>query len=485
MRKLRESAILVWLALAAGLARADDHRTAHSIAEALEHPDEVQTLFLKGPVPREVERLPNLRALLAPGSLPDESLRLSRLTTLRLTGPKVTRLPDWIGSLGSLTTLELSRATITTLPPSIGQLGNLEQLILTDTKLESLPAEVGKLRKLKELRLTRVRALKFLPPELGGMASLEVLLADSSGLESVPPELGNLAHLRTADFSGTKLRSFPFDAFAKLPALEELSLGGNRLPFPAKLGALEGAGSSFRRPKSQPVAQGGAVPTDPTLIKARVLDLARRGARDELVGLLQALGLIPNEDPHRAGKVSTEDYVAEDTVVGADVFLADLVAEPPGTPAEKEAVFQVRTSGNPLTSNYYALGLFAKRDGKWKLVDTILEDGRNGGPSFSFKFVPVFKKEGTSAIQGTIEDTRLGGNERSEAKTVVIWKVTEAGATELAREVYSRYEYQSDTSKVRKDERGSFSLDIKPDSAQLVIKQQQGGKPQSRTVKLF
>jgi hypothetical protein len=68
---------------------------------------------------------------------------------------------------------------------------------------------------------------------------------------------------------------------------------------------------------------------------------------------------------------------------------------------------------------------------------------------------------------------------------VVVWRVTESGATELAREVFSRYEYQSDTAKVRKDERGSFSLDIKPDSAQLVIKQQQGGKPQSRTVKLF
>jgi hypothetical protein len=488
MTRPRQLIALVFLAAVAPGAghAAADPGSFDSLEAALEHPAEAQTLILKGPVPKDVERLSNLRALVASGPLPDEPLRLPRLTTLRLTGAKVTRIPEWVGSVTTLQTIDLSRAAITALPRSIGQLINLERLLVADTRLEALPAEIASLKKVKELRLTRDRALKALPAGIGGMESLETLAAAGTGLEAIPPEIGRCKRLRQADFSGSKLRLFPWEAFATMPALEELAVSDTPLKPPAKLGALESLGSVFRRAKGAPAPAPAAVatPTDPQAIKARILDLGKSGARDQLLRLLQDLTLVPRKNANVP--VQTEDYLTAETQVDAEIFYANLLAEPAGAPVEKEAVLQVRTSGDPATTEYYALALFNKAAGAWHLAGTIIEDGRStAGPYFTFAFVPLFKKPGVAAIRGIIQDMRLGGNERSETKSVAIWKMQPDDVVELVHETYSDFAYQSAPYKVRKDESGSFRLDIQPDSASLIVKQRKDGKEQTRTVKVY
>ena len=184
-QRLNLAALLLVLASATpDLARgAGDPGRFRDLNTALAHAGEVHTLILKGGVPREVDRLPNLRSLEAEGPLPEQPLRLPHLLTLALSGKQVIKIPDCIGTLTTLQSLDLSYTKVTTLPRTIGQLVNLQELVMTNTPLESLPAEIANLKKVRVLGISDTHQLKRLPLGIGGMDNLETLDARYTGLD--------------------------------------------------------------------------------------------------------------------------------------------------------------------------------------------------------------------------------------------------------------------------------------------------------------
>jgi Leucine-rich repeat (LRR) protein len=164
---------------------------------------------LRGPLPPELEQLPELRTVslyfnYLSGSLPPELGRLAKLEILILHN---NRLEGRI-------------------PPELGQLANLKQLDLESNRLSGpIPAELGQLAHLEHLNLKDNQLNGPIPAELGNLAALRGLLLAGNNLSgSVPAELGNLAKLWMFDVSYN----------------DELS--GN---IPDKLQALPGSGYDF------------------------------------------------------------------------------------------------------------------------------------------------------------------------------------------------------------------------------------------------
>jgi internalin A len=81
-----------------------------------------------------------------PKSLVDSPLKI-----LNLSGNKLNRIPEIIGSFESLVSLDLSYNEITEIPEEIGALSNLRVLNLSGNKISILPKNFAKLTKLQEL----------------------------------------------------------------------------------------------------------------------------------------------------------------------------------------------------------------------------------------------------------------------------------------------------------------------------------------------
>ncbi|MEH1815805.1 MAG: leucine-rich repeat domain-containing protein [Nostoc sp.] len=94
-----------------------------------------------------------------------------KVTTLKLFGKDLTKLPPEIGQLTNLQTLSLYNNELSSLPPEIGQLTNLQTLNLYNNELSSLPPEFGQLTNLQTLNLSR-NQLSSLPPEFGQLTNL-------------------------------------------------------------------------------------------------------------------------------------------------------------------------------------------------------------------------------------------------------------------------------------------------------------------------
>lgn len=134
---------------------------------------------------KQIELLQNIDSLdLTVGNADNDTfkrlLAVTNLESLKLTGSKVTMIPQGISKLDKLQWLDLSNNQITVVPAEIGDMKSLEQLILNGNPIRSIPPEIGKLSGLQGLYLANTR------------------------LASLPTEVANLTQLKALDLSGNR-----------------------------------------------------------------------------------------------------------------------------------------------------------------------------------------------------------------------------------------------------------------------------------------
>ncbi|KAL3675373.1 hypothetical protein R1sor_025321 [Riccia sorocarpa] len=222
-----------------------------------------------------------------PTTLPETIRLMSHLESLLLYGlPKLTKLPEALGSLHSLQKLECREGVIKSLPESLGQvtglkrwkkedsvalktwsdtieslsnrralqeldnltmhpeaLGNLhsrQELELCDCGIESLPLSLGWLSCLTHLKITDCDELKTLPDTLGGLSNLESLvLQHLDKLMTLPEALGNLHSLQKLKLWHCGIESLP-ESLGRLTSLKHLKIKqcGNLKTLPDTIGGL-------------------------------------------------------------------------------------------------------------------------------------------------------------------------------------------------------------------------------------------------------
>lgn len=160
-------------------------------------------------------------------SLPAEVTRLTNLTDLNLRGNQLTSVPAEIMGLASLTSLNLSSNQLTSLPAEITRLTNLNSLYLSFNQLTRLPAEVTRLTNLTLLDLS-LNQLTSLPAEIARLTNLNSLNLSSNKLTSLPAEITFLSNLTILELSNNELTRVPAE-ITRLTNLTVLSLMGNQL----------------------------------------------------------------------------------------------------------------------------------------------------------------------------------------------------------------------------------------------------------------
>ena len=136
-------------------------RVYKSLALALQQPDSVYILELKGKklkeIPEGVYKLPYLKVLDLGNNkismIPEAVLQMDSLEELNLSNNRITILPDSIGKMIHLKKLALNRNTIEVLPSTIGNMESLQVLELWDNEIGTLPEEMKQLKNLKTLEL--------------------------------------------------------------------------------------------------------------------------------------------------------------------------------------------------------------------------------------------------------------------------------------------------------------------------------------------
>jgi small GTP-binding protein len=129
-----------------------------------------------------------------------------------------------------VTSLDLSGKKLTALPPEIGQLTNLTELYLYHNRLRAVPPEIGQLTNLTWINLS-YNDLRAVPPELSQLTNLTLLDLSFNHLRAVPPELSQLTNLTLLDLSYNHLRAVPPE-LSQLTNLTQLDLRNNRLTSP-------------------------------------------------------------------------------------------------------------------------------------------------------------------------------------------------------------------------------------------------------------
>src|ERR687888_560123 len=78
---------------------------------------------------------------LGPAGLPgrDELTGIAELTTLNLSGNRLTELPGWVTELTGLTTLDLSNNALTGIPEGVRRLSALTTLDVNNNRLAEVP----------------------------------------------------------------------------------------------------------------------------------------------------------------------------------------------------------------------------------------------------------------------------------------------------------------------------------------------------------
>ncbi|XP_010540544.1 PREDICTED: probable LRR receptor-like serine/threonine-protein kinase RFK1 [Tarenaya hassleriana] len=168
---------------------------------------------LPGMLPREIDKLPNLRELdlaynYLNGSIPREwaSTKLTSISLLvnRLSG----EIPKELGDVTTLTFLNLEANEISgTIPNELGNLFNLQTLMLSSNKLTgNLPISLSRLQNLTDLRINDNQFHGRIPGFLQNWKKLTRLEMVASGLDGPIPSvisvLNNLQDLRIGDING-------------------------------------------------------------------------------------------------------------------------------------------------------------------------------------------------------------------------------------------------------------------------------------------
>lgn len=123
---------------------------------------------------------------------------------LSLKGEKLTSIPDDIFKFKHLLVLDLSKNRIAELPAKIGQLTDLVELDLSNNRITALPTEIGGMKSLRKFSLNRNSIATF-PESIGEMSSLEVLELWDNEIIELPSSMRNLKHLRVLELRGILL----------------------------------------------------------------------------------------------------------------------------------------------------------------------------------------------------------------------------------------------------------------------------------------
>ena len=140
-------------------------RVYDNMPEALEHPNNVYRLSLRGKklraFPMDILKFKNLQELDLSrnkiDSLPDEIDTLISLQVLDISSNKVEAFPRTIGKLKNLKKIAAGRNEIAAIPSEICELENLEILDLWSNQIMSFPEEFHKLSKLRWMDLRAIQ----------------------------------------------------------------------------------------------------------------------------------------------------------------------------------------------------------------------------------------------------------------------------------------------------------------------------------------
>lgn len=207
-----------------------------SLPEALFSLPKLKTLNLNDnpleSLPEGILKLPKLTQLDVSDShftqVPEVIFSLKRLQKLVIGGHihrymKLGKPAEWgfatlderLFQLTNLSSLDVSGNRMSNLPPGLGALKKLKSLDLSHNKFPTLPADVGQLSKLTTLKLHGT-AISTLPTTLESLTVLRVLKLDGAPLTYVPAALLSLPAL-----SAASKRALEHYAGASKPAFEE------------------------------------------------------------------------------------------------------------------------------------------------------------------------------------------------------------------------------------------------------------------------
>lgn len=196
--------------------------------------------------------------------LPESIGSLTHLQSLDLSANGLTALPEWLGQLTQLRTLVVSFNSLMQLPESMARLMGLQHLLLEGNNFESLPEWISHFRNLEALWLgfsTNGNPLRLLPASLRGLKQLrtlgvascqlsslpqwfdefrflERLAIEHNSLDEIPSSVVHLNQLQTLNLSSNRLKTLP-KSLSQLARLQSLELSSNQLTtIPEWIGSL-------------------------------------------------------------------------------------------------------------------------------------------------------------------------------------------------------------------------------------------------------
>ena len=123
------------------------------------------------------------------------ALQSQHLTALRISGNKITEIPNWLfPNLHSLVELNVSNNKLTTLPENIEVLQHLKKLTVSYNKITTLPPTVAHLQNLWMLDATG-NQIRLLPPRIGKLENLRLLRLGDNDLQFLSGGVENLVAL--------------------------------------------------------------------------------------------------------------------------------------------------------------------------------------------------------------------------------------------------------------------------------------------------
>ena len=149
------------------------------------------------------------------------------LTSLDLTGLKLTEIPREVFTLKQLKQLIIRHNKLSEIPQEMVYLPNLSYLDMGHNQLSRLPFHLKDLDSLKYLNLSH-NAIKELPYEVQALVQLEHLDLSHNQLITIPSDIDTLINLTYLDLSHNALISLPL-VVAQLPKLEQLFVYPNRI----------------------------------------------------------------------------------------------------------------------------------------------------------------------------------------------------------------------------------------------------------------
>lgn len=201
---------------------------------------------LQGPIPLNIDQLPNLKVLdlsqnRLNGVLPESITRLKNLTDLALSDNQLSGIiPPSLGQLSQLKVLSLDVNQLSgVIPASIGQLANLATLSIAANQLNGLiPAELMQLSKLEFLILAANKFSGTIPDNINQLTNLKILyLSQNQFTGAIPANLGLLTQLIWLSLDSNQLSGAIPPAIGQLLNLQTLYLNDNQLngPIPETL----------------------------------------------------------------------------------------------------------------------------------------------------------------------------------------------------------------------------------------------------------